>query len=93
MYSPAAEASTLRDLSTNFDAPGPIFTKLRRRRHKRRAFVCIKISNVTLEQSVQLGSTREVKLINDVFPLLVSFTPQVNVCNVWIYVYVHVYDL
>jgi hypothetical protein len=45
------------------DLPGPIFTKLRRRKLKRRAFVCIKISNVTLEQSVQLGSTREVKLI------------------------------
>jgi hypothetical protein len=71
---------------------GPcIFTKLRRR--KRRTFVCTKIGKITLEQRAQLDSTWEVKLIYDVFALLVSTTQQINVCKVCIYVYVHAYEL
>jgi hypothetical protein len=74
---------------------GPIFTKLRSRKHKHRAFVCIKIGKVTLDQSAQLhvDSTPEVKFIHDTSTLLKSTTPQVNVCNVSIYVYAHVYEL
>ena len=63
------------------------------RKHKRSAFICFKICKVTLEPSAQIDSTSEVKLIYDVCTLLVSTTPQVNVCNVWIYVYVHAYEL
>jgi hypothetical protein len=72
--------------------PGPIFTKLRRRKHNRRAFVCFKIGEVTIEQSALPDSTWEVYLIYDVFALLLSTTPQVNACNVWIYVNVHAYE-
>jgi hypothetical protein len=49
---------------------GPIFSKLRRCKNKRRSFVCIKIGKVTIEQSAQQDSTSEVKLIYDVFALL-----------------------
>jgi hypothetical protein len=79
--------------STKVNKSVAIFTKLRRRKHKRRTFVCITIGKVTLEPSAQLDSNREVKLIDDVFALLVSTTSQVNVCKVWVYVYVHVYEL
>ena len=76
-----------------FTKAGPIFTKIRRRKHKRRAFVCSEIGKVTLKQSALLDSTWEVKRDYDIFTLLVSAAPQVNVCKVWIYVYVHVYEL
>jgi hypothetical protein len=42
----------------------------------------IKLIKLRWEKSVQLDSTREVQLIYDLFALLVSTTPQVNVCNV-----------
>jgi hypothetical protein len=70
-------------------SPGPIFTKLRRR--QRSAFV--NIGKVTLGESALIHSTMETKIISDVFEMLVSTIPHVNVCSVWIYVYVHVYEL
>jgi hypothetical protein len=67
-------------------APGSIFTKLRRRKHKRKAFVCFKIDKVTLEQSALRYSSGDVRIISDVFELLVSTIPHINVYSVWIYV-------
>jgi hypothetical protein len=74
---------------------GPIFTKFRRRKHKRRDFFCFRNGEVTLQQSPLLDNTWKVKvkLIYEVYVLLVSVTLQVNVSNVWTYVYVHVYEL
>jgi hypothetical protein len=72
---------------------GPKFTKVRKRKHKRRVFVRSNISKVTLDRRALIFSTREVKLIFDIFALLVSSIPHVNVYNVWTYVYVCVYEL
>jgi hypothetical protein len=44
-------------------SPGSIFTKLRRRKHKRRAFVCFKTGKVTPEKRTLLDSTWEVEPI------------------------------
>jgi hypothetical protein len=45
------------------------------------------------EKITPLNSTLEVEPIYDVLVLLVSATIELDVCNVWIYVYVHVYEL
>jgi hypothetical protein len=54
---------------------GLIFTKLRMRKHKHRVFVCMKIDKATLKQCAQLDITSKIKIIYDVFALLVSTTP------------------
>jgi hypothetical protein len=65
------------------EVSGSIFTKLRRRKHKRRAFVCFKIGKVMLEQNALIYSSGEVKLISEVFVLLASTIRYINVCSVW----------
>jgi hypothetical protein len=72
---------------------GPIFTKLRRRKCNRRAFVCFKIGKVTLEQSALIMySSWEVKFISDVFALLVSTIKHKSMQRLDL-LYVHVYEL
>jgi hypothetical protein len=55
---------------------GPIFTKLRSRKHKRRVFVRFKISKATLERRALVQRTWKYKLMSDVYSSFCKYVPR-----------------